>query len=102
LDSRTPAIASAVRSARSTREKLEVLRGAYDGSLCVLVTCGPSLGDFDAALLRSRLSGTLTIAVKQAVNLIPDEADFLCFNSFNVLRYQALKPIRVFVAQRGG
>jgi len=104
LDPRTPAIASAVRRARTTHEKLEVLRGAYDGSVCVLVTCGPSLGDLDPALLRAQLSGIMTIAVKQAVDVVADEADFLCFNSFNVARYEtgAARPIRIYGAEPTG
>jgi hypothetical protein len=88
----------------TTEEKVDRLRDAYAGSLCVLITCGPSLGLIDHERLKASLSGVLTIAVKQAGDIVPDQADFLCFNSFNVARFHArgVTPIRAFAAEPTG
>jgi hypothetical protein len=100
----TERIAAGVRAAPDLAERLGALHGAYEGQRCVIVTCGPSLGDVPAAELRRALDGTLTIAVKQAIDTVGTQADFLCFNSFNVTRYRPPSPttIRCLVEEPTG
>lgn len=100
----TERLAASVRAASGLAERLGTLDRAYDGQRCVIVTCGPSLGDVPADDLRSALDGTLTIAVKQAINAVGAQADFLCFNSFNVTRYRSPSPttIRCLVEEPTG
>ncbi len=66
----TPSLAAQVRKARSLQEKTALLRNRYAGETCVIVTCGPSLGAVPAAQLKARLNGVLTIAVKQAIDVV--------------------------------
>lgn len=101
---RTPDIASNVRRAEDLAAQLDALRGGYTGQPCVLLTCGPSLGAVPPERLRASLTGVLTIVVKQAIDVAGPEADFLCFNSFNVRRYAVPSPstIRVFSQEPTG
>lgn len=80
------------------------MRNRYRGATCVVVTCGPSLGDVPADDLRRALAGHLTIAVKQAVDVVGPQADFQCWNSFNVRRFgvQSTDTIRAFVREPTG
>lgn len=89
---RTPAVAASVRQARSLASRLDALAGAYSGEPCVVVTCGPSLGDVPIDRLHRALDGTLTLSVKQAVHTTAEHTDFLCFNSFNVTRFSTASP----------
>jgi len=100
----TPAVAREVRSQRSLDSQLDVLGDRYAGAPCVIVTCGPSLGTFDPAVLRASLDGVLTIVVKQAVDVVGPHTDFHCWNPFNVRRYArgADDTIRCFVDEPTG
>lgn len=88
----THGVAAAVRAADGLAAQLEQLHGAYDGARCIIVTCGPSLGDVPPDQLRRALKGELTLSVKQAIDVTAEHTDFLCFNSFNVSRYR--RPVR--------
>jgi hypothetical protein len=100
----TPTLAREVRDARSLDEQIDVLHGRYAGERCVIVTCGPSLGDVDAVGLRAVLRDTLTIVVKQGVDVVGDQTDFHCWNSFNVAKFgrPTDDTIRCFVAEPTG
>jgi hypothetical protein len=80
-------LAERLRRRPSQPAKLDLLRGSFAGQTCVVVTCGPSLQTFDPAQLRSALDGKLTIAVKQAIDVVGDQADFHTWNSYNVSRF---------------
>ena len=88
----TQGVAAALRRTDGLAGQLDVLRGAYAGHRCVVVTCGPSLGDVAPERLRSALEGELTLSVKQAIDVTAAQTDFLCFNSFNVTRYTTRSP----------
>jgi hypothetical protein len=70
----------------------------------VLVTCGPSLGLVDGPAFRGALSGVLTIVVKQAIDVVGDQADFLCWNPYNVRRFvvPSAHTVRCFVSEPSG
>ena len=65
----------------------------------MLATCGPSLASVPETALRDGLKGVLAIAVKQAIDVVGEQADFHCWNSFNVSRYvrPSRDSIRCFV-----
>lgn len=100
----TRAIAKEIRGRRTIVDHAAVLRSRYAGDTCVVVSCGPSLADMDHVRLRSALDGVLTIAVKQAVEIVGDQTDFHCWNTFNVTRYPrpSESTIRCFVAEPTG
>lgn len=99
----TATLTGLVRSA-PTVERLRLLRDAYSGAPGVVVTCGPSLATYDTTRLRRALSGRVVFAVKQAVDVVGPEADFLCFNTYNVSRYRvpARQTLRVFGSEPSG
>lgn len=84
----TEAVSGHIRSARGD-DRIRALLNAYTGQAGVVVTCGPSLAGYDPVALRRVLRGKVVFAVKQAIEVVGDEADFLCFNSYNVSRYKA-------------
>lgn len=86
---RTPAVAEIVRRLSNIEDQLGVLHDAYAGERCVVVSCGPSLSVVPTNRLVAALDGQLTIAVKQAIDVVGEQADFLCFNSFNVQRFRS-------------
>jgi hypothetical protein len=100
----TNEIAPTVKDLRDTPGQIQLLSGAYRGSRCAIVTCGPSLRLIDAQRLRRSLEGVVTIAVKQAIDIVGEQADVLCFNAYNVSRYRVPSPrtIRVFGAESSG
>ena len=100
----TNELAPSLRSASDRTRQIELLKDAYRGARCAIVTCGPSLARLDAERLRRSLDGVLTIAIKQAVEVVGNQADLLCFNSYNVSRYGVSSPltIRVFGAEPSG
>jgi hypothetical protein len=97
-------LARRVRSAPDVVAKLDGLRSARAGRTSVIVTCGPSLATHDHHRLRRALDGVFTIAVKQAAQVVDDQADIVCFNSFNVRRLSVSSPatIRVFAREHSG
>lgn len=103
MHSHTYTLARVIRSAPADR-RLDLLRGAYHGQAAVVVTCGPSLATLDSERLRDAVRGRVVFAVKQAIDVVGDEADFLCFNTYNVSRYRVPSPstLRVFSSEPSG
>lgn len=100
----TPAIAADVRGRPELSDKLDALADRYSGATCVVVTCGPSLADVPVEEFRRRLPGVLTIVVKQGIDVVREQADFHCWNSFNVARFRqpSSDTIRCFVSEPTG
>ena len=87
MHARTPELVRDVRAARTFAEQVERLRGVYRGSTAVVVSCGPSLTALPADELRTALRGVPCFAVKQAIDVVGDQADVHCWNAFNVRRF---------------
>lgn len=100
----TEFIAEQLRRAAHLHEQLAVLEGFYSGVDCVVLTCGPSLSSHRREDLSGIMSGRLVLAVKQALDVARDEADFHFFNSFNVKRYEryAQSTVRVYAEEATG
>ena len=66
------------------RSKLDVLKNSYDGETLYVLSCGPSLGEYDENYLKDFLSDKPVLAVKQAYNTFSDVTDFHLFNCANL------------------
>jgi hypothetical protein len=100
----TPGLTDRVRRARDLPAQLDLLRDAYRGENCVVVTCGPSLSMIPTDRLQRALESTLVLSVKQAVHATGAETDVVCFNSFNVARFKTASPatLRLLVREPTG
>jgi hypothetical protein len=104
MHAQTPDLAREVRKARAYDDQIDLLHDRFAGETCVIVTCGPSLGTVPADELRRRLQGRLAISIKQAIDVIGAEADFQCWNPFNVTKFAvpSTDTIRCLVGDPSG
>ena len=65
-------------------EKVELLKDSFEGETCYILSCGPSLSDYDPDFLREKLKNKLVLSVKQAYETFPDITDFHFFNCANM------------------
>tara|TARA_Y100000310_G_scaffold93674_1_gene91188 strand:+ start:158 stop:955 length:798 start_codon:yes stop_codon:yes gene_type:complete len=72
-------------------DRLVVLRDAYKGETCYIVTVGPSIKNYEEDYLRDKLKDKLIITVKQAYNIFRELSDFqvLSFANFNPYTYSS-------------
>jgi hypothetical protein len=100
MHSATERLSREIRDLSSLNDRVKALRDAYAQAECLVVTCGPSLGDVSKEQLQRASDGRVTIAVKQATDVVGDVSDFHCFNAFNVSRFSPAhdSTIRCFVA----
>lgn len=85
-------------SGQTLRERIAVLEGAGRGRHGVALTCGPSLSAYTDDQLAELCEAKVVIAVKQAIDRVPNDADFICFNAYNVRRYSIPPSVgRVYV-----
>lgn len=97
-------LAADVRRARSLGEQIRLLANRFEDAICVVATSGPSLRTVPPEPLRQALQGVPTIVVKQAIDIVGDQADFHCWNSFNVAKFGKGAPetIRCLVTEPTG
>lgn len=98
MNRQTQQIRGQLARAFGVRAKLNTLAQAYCGQTAYLVSCGPSLGDYDDTLLQERLGDELVIAVKQAYDKLPGIVDFHLLNEVHLKPYSYAppRPIAVF------
>lgn len=65
-------------------EKIKELQNSYKGKECYILSCGPSLKDYDTEKLNKFLSDKLVFTVKQAYDLYSEVSDFHFFNCSNL------------------
>ena len=65
------------------RDRLDLLKDAFKGEECYILTCGPSLTEYKVANLKEKLKDKLVFTVKQAYDEYRDISDFHFFNSCN-------------------
>jgi len=70
--------------AETLHEKISLMKDSFKGETCYLLSCGPSLSDYDEQELREKLKDKLVLSVKQAYNKYPDITDFHFFNCCNL------------------
>lgn len=96
----TTKLISKVRGRRDVAEKLAVLRDAYKGEVCYLLTCGPSIGETFTPEVRTKLADKLVLSVKHAYDLAPEIADFHLLNSWNYKPYAYRDPKPIVLLER--
>jgi glycosyltransferase involved in cell wall biosynthesis len=84
-----------IRSYSRNNKKIELLKDSYKDQDCYILTCGPSLKQYDPDFLREKLKGKLVFGIKQAFEHVPDMVDFHFFNSnnFQTYDYSEHRPI---------
>ena len=73
-----------ISKADTLEQKVALMKGAFKGETCYLLSCGPSLSDYDENDLREKLQDKLVLTVKQANNKFSDISDFHFFNCCNL------------------
>ena len=75
------------------KQKIESLRGLFDGEKCYILSCGPTLLENSNRQdrLRKELSKHLTICVKQAYDIFPTLTDIHLYNCANYKKYSYKK-----------
>ena len=68
----------------SIEKQMEILHNAFEGEVCYLLNCGPSLSDNRKNVLKEKLKDKLVFAVKQAYEYTPEVVDFHFFNCANL------------------
>ncbi len=64
--------------------KINCLKDSYKNRECVILNCGPSLGDIDKDKLREYCKDKVVLAVKQSYNYLPEVVDFHFWNCSNL------------------
>lgn len=82
-------------------EKFERLASAYEGEKMFILGCGPSLAEYTPAQLDELLTGKLVVALKQALDYVPTQGDYLVLNSWNFRKY-SFGDIRPVVIRESG
>ncbi len=79
-------------TANSLEEKLDILKDSFKGETCYLLSCGPSLSDYEKEELKEKLKGKLVLAVKQAYHYVPECVDFHFWNCSNLPMWKSGLP----------
>ena len=72
----------------SQKEKLALLKGAFSGDKCYVLSCGPTLLDNNQENLRKEIEKTPTLAIKQSADLFEGLVDFHVYNCGNYKNYE--------------
>lgn len=98
----TKTLLSNLRRENKFENKLGLLKDAYPGEDCYILTGGPSINEIPVDKLLEVTSGKLVIAVKQTYNIIPEAVDFHIINPYNYEPYHFLNdPVRIRVEIEG-
>jgi len=84
---RAKALKKELQNLPSQADKILLLKDAFKGEKCYILSCGPTLMDHDQEKLRSLLGEDLVISVKQAFDLFGDLTDFHTYNCANFKKY---------------
>jgi glycosyltransferase involved in cell wall biosynthesis len=66
------------------QSKIDILKDSYSGETLYVLSCGPSLGEYDKEYLKDFLADKPTLSIKQAYNDFSDVTDFHFFNCANL------------------
>ena len=90
-------ITEKIRSYSKDSKKIELLKDAFKGQDCYILTCGPGLKQYTPEFLKDKLSDKIVFAVKQAYEYVPEIVDFHFFNAnnFQVYEYEKSQPITI-------
>lgn len=88
------------QKSKDLQEKVDLLKDAYKGEKCFLLTCGPSIKNFSSDYLQNKLKDSLVISVKQTYNLVPGLVDFHLLNAWNYQLYKYKKPKPIVLMEK--
>jgi len=77
----------AMSSLQHQEDKLKIIKDAFKGDKCYVVSCGPSLLDHDIDNLKKLFADDLVICVKQAYDVFNELTDFHVYNCANFKKY---------------
>jgi hypothetical protein len=66
---------------------LNLLHNQYQGAICFIISCGPSVNHYNPELIRRIAGHNLVITIKQAYTKFSNIADFHLFNFCNLSDY---------------
>lgn len=81
------------------RDKMNILKNKYKGQKCYIITCGPSLNDYNPNLIKEFVSDGVVFCIKQAYNIFSDVCDFHLINFCNLEQYKTPKTITCYMHQ---
>ena len=87
MDKSTLKIKKKIDSLKTHSEKNKFIHNKYSGKTCYIISCGPSLKDFDFSDLKERLKDELVICIKQSYDILKDVCDFHIYNCGNYKNY---------------
>jgi len=77
--------------------KIKDFKARHQGQECLILGCGPSLGDFNPYDLTKLAEGKVIFSIKQAYSYASLIADYHFLNSANIDSYQYYKPIPIIL-----
>ena len=80
-------IRTQLQSYNSIEERLNFLKGTFEGDTAYLVSCGPSLTTYDQKILHEKLKDKLVICAKQSLNYLNDICDIHLVSTYNFQPY---------------
>ena len=75
---------STISNERDVLKKVQILKDRFKGKECVILTCGPSLKDFNKEKLKEYCKDKVVLAVKQAYDYVPEIVDIHLWNCSNL------------------
>tara|TARA_B100000424_G_C22864800_1_gene460656 strand:- start:272 stop:1075 length:804 start_codon:yes stop_codon:yes gene_type:complete len=72
---------------KNYENKIKLLHNAFQGEDCYILTCGPSLKEYDFSYLKEKLKDKLVFTVKQSFDDFQDVSNFHFFNSNNFSKF---------------
>lgn len=80
-------IISEAKKLSSYEDKIEFLKGKFEGETCYILGCGPSLRDADKQKLLKEVENVTLFTIKQSYFSFKDYVDFHFFNTNNYKNY---------------
>lgn len=77
-----------IRQLNSLQAKMNLLKNYFQGEKCFIISCGPSVNDYDAKMIKRIAGNNLVFCIKQSYNLFEDICDFHLTNFCNNANYQ--------------
>lgn len=68
--------------------RLKLLHNQYKGATCYIISCGPSVNEYNPQLIKRLAGHNLVFSIKQAITQFMDITDFHLYNFCNLYHYQ--------------
>ena len=70
-----------------TGDKIKLLKDSFKGEECYIITCGPSLNEYEFSKLKEKLKDKLVFTIKQSIDDFEELSSFHFFNSNNFSKF---------------